>query len=88
MVVKVNFVEIRMLTTGLIDKLNGGASIVNLVSLVGERWQRSVNEIKELEKLPMDQVGDFLNRHEITNDRARSYFFSKELLIAWTMRNR
>lgn len=88
LVVKVNFVAIRMLTIGLIDKMNDGASIVNLASLAGERWQRSINKSKKLEALLMDQVDEFLKRHEISNDGAKSYFFSKEALIAWTMRNR
>lgn len=87
-VVKVNFVAIKLLTVGLIGKMNDGASVVNLASLAGEGWRRSINEIRELEKLPMDHVEEFLKRNEITNAGARSYIFSKEALIAWTMRNR
>lgn len=88
LVVKVNFVAIKILTTGLIDKFNDGASIVNLASLAGEGWRRSINKSRELDSLTMDQVAEFLKRHEISNVGAKSYFFSKEALIAWTMRNR
>lgn len=87
-VVKVNLVGLKQFTTGLIDKLNDSASIVNLVSLAGEGWPSAIEEIKASKYLSLDQVDEFLARFRISNEKARSYYFSKEALIAWTMQNR
>lgn len=88
MVVKVNLVGLKQFTIGVIDKLNEDASIVNLASLAGEGWPRSIEEIKASENLSLVQVDGFLTTFGISNEKARSYFFSKEALIVWTMQNR
>lgn len=88
MVVKVNLVGLKQFTLGMINKLNDGASIVNLASLAGEGWPRAIKEIKASENLSLDQVDEFLTKYGISNKKARSYYFSKEALIVWTMQNR
>lgn len=85
-VLKANFVGLRYLTTRLLPRLADGAAIVNLASLAGLDWARSVEAIRASDDLDFDGVEDFCRRHAI--EGARSYFFSKEALIAWTMRNR
>lgn len=85
-VVKVNLVGLKYLTMQLVPKLSDGASIVNLASLAGLGWAESKVSIQASEKLYFDDVRAFCGAHAI--DGARSYFFSKEALIFWTMQNR
>jgi NAD(P)-dependent dehydrogenase (short-subunit alcohol dehydrogenase family) len=87
-VLKVNLFGLKRLTLGLIPKLNDGASIVNLASLAGFGWPQAVAAIRASEQADMDDLTDFMQRHDITNAGGRSYFFSKEALIAWTQANR
>ncbi len=87
-VLKVNLFGLKRLTKGLIPKLNDGASIVNLASLAGFGWQQSVEAIKACEHVDMDAPGAFMERYQITNEGGRSYFFSKEALVVWTLQNR
>jgi len=87
-VLKVNLVGLKCLTTGLIDKLADGASIVNVASLAGLGWieAQAKAAIEASADLGFDDVDAFCQQHAI--DDARSYFFSKEALIVWTLQNR
>ena len=38
--------------------------------------------------MEFEDVENFIQRHRVGNDGGRSYFFSKEALIVWTMKNR
>ena len=87
-VLKVNLFGLKRLTLGLLPKLNDGASIVNLASLAGFGWPQAVEAIRASESADMDDLAGFMQRHAITNAGGRSYFFSKEALIAWTQQNR
>lgn len=87
-VLKVNYFALRELTESMIDKMNEGASIVNLASLAGFGWPQSVEAISALETVDPDHIGHFMEKYNITNEGGRSYFFSKEALIAWTIRCR
>ncbi|MBU3002950.1 coniferyl-alcohol dehydrogenase [Paraglaciecola arctica] len=87
MVMTVNFVALRYLTEGLISKMNHGASIVNVASLAGIGWPQSVDAVKDtLDNINFDNVAEFCDKHDVAGPR--SYFFSKEALLVWTMRNR
>ncbi len=88
LVLKVNLVGLKYFTVGMLDKLNDGASIVNLASLAGFGWSQSVDQIKAAEYLTFDEVAEFVERHGVGNEGGRSYFFSKEALVVWTMQNR
>jgi len=88
LVLKVNLVGLKYFTERMISKLADGASIVNLASLAGFGWPQAVAQIKAAETLNFDGVKDFMVEHNITNEGGRSYFFSKEALIAWTLKNR
>ncbi len=85
-VVTVNLVGLKYLTTQLIPKLADGASIVNLASLAGLGWPQAKESIDASGQLDFEDVPAFCKAHGMTG--ARSYFFSKEALIVWTMQNR
>lgn len=87
-VLKVNLFGLKRLTLGLLPKLHDGASIVNLASLAGFGWPQAVAAIRAAEQAEMDDLTGFMAQHNITNAGGRSYFFSKEALIAWTQANR
>jgi NAD(P)-dependent dehydrogenase (short-subunit alcohol dehydrogenase family) len=87
-VLAVNLFGLKRLTLGLLPKLNQGASIVNLASLAGFGWAQSVAAIRASEDVHMDDAAAFADVHGITNEGGRSYFFSKEALVAWTLQNR
>ena len=88
MVLKVNLVGLKYFTQLMIDKLNDNASIVNLASLAGISWPQSMDAIRASEHLDFEDVERFMHEHDISNEGGRSYFFSKEALIVWTMKNR
>lgn len=86
-VVQVNLLALKRLTLGYIDKLADNAAIVNIASLAGLGWPDAIDAIKGIEQIKdFEQVASFCQKHQI--DDARSYFFSKEALITWTMQNR
>ncbi|GGE43084.1 coniferyl-alcohol dehydrogenase [Actibacterium pelagium] len=87
-VLAVNLVGLKHFTELMIDKLNDGASIVNLASLAGFGWQQSVEAIKASENLGYAGIKDFIAKWSVGNEGGRSYFFSKEALVVWTMQNR
>jgi NAD(P)-dependent dehydrogenase (short-subunit alcohol dehydrogenase family) len=70
-----------------VDKLADGSSIVNVASLAGSGWPGATEQIKDfLAKANFENVGDVCQ--ELGVEGPRSYFFSKELLVVWTMQNR
>ena len=85
-VLAVNLVGLKYLTTQLIAKLADGASIVNLASLAGLGWPDAKKAIDASANLDFEDIAAFSKAHEI--EGSRSYFFSKEALIVWTMQNR
>jgi NAD(P)-dependent dehydrogenase (short-subunit alcohol dehydrogenase family) len=85
-VLKVNLVGLKYLTNQLVPKLADGASIVNLASLAGLGWAEAKGAVLASSNLGFDEVAAFCRDHAI--EGARSYFFSKEALIVWTMQNR
>ena len=87
-VLAVNLVGLKYFTELMIPKLNDNASIVNLVSLAGFGWPNSIPAIKASENLQFEDIDDFMARYEVTNEGGRSYFFSKEALMVWTMKHR
>ena len=87
-VLAVNLVGLKQFTELMIPKLNDGASIVNLASLAGFGWQNSVDAIKASDTLDFDGIDAFVEQWGVGSEGGRSYFFSKEALIVWTMQNR
>jgi NAD(P)-dependent dehydrogenase (short-subunit alcohol dehydrogenase family) len=84
----VNLVGLKHLTYQLIPKLNDNASIVNVASLAGHGWAQSVDAIKASDELDFDNIAAFVDRWKVSSEGGRSYFFSKEVVLAWTLRNR
>jgi NAD(P)-dependent dehydrogenase (short-subunit alcohol dehydrogenase family) len=60
----------------------------NLASLAGFGWAQQVPSIRHSESLDFDGVAAFVRSHDAGDAGARSYFFSKEALVAWTLQNR
>jgi len=88
-VLKVNFLGLRHFTELMIDKLNSPASIVNMASLAGAGWPETGPQIKNLIALrDFNGVEKLCDENDVTQEGGRSYFFSKETLIVWTMMNR
>ncbi|MEM9570399.1 MAG: coniferyl-alcohol dehydrogenase [Pseudomonadota bacterium] len=88
LVIRVNLLGLQMLTEGLVPKLADGASIANLASLAGFGWAQSLDQIKSASDLSFETVSAFVEEQGITTESGRSYFFSKEALIVWTLKNR
>lgn len=86
LVVKVNVVGLKYLTESLVPKMADGGAIVSVASLAGVGWPAAVAQLRAAEGLDFDGVADFCAAQGI--DEARSYFFSKEAVIAWTIQNR
>jgi len=84
----VNLVGLKHLTRLLVPKLAHGASIVNVASLAGFGWPGAIDAIRASESLDFDGIPAFIRRWKVGNEGGRSYFFTKEALIAWTMQNR
>ena len=87
-VLAVNYVGLKALTVGLVPKMEDGASIVNVASLAGIGWPNMVSSILESESLAFEDIEQFVKTHDAGDAGGRSYFFSKEALIAWTLKNR
>jgi NAD(P)-dependent dehydrogenase (short-subunit alcohol dehydrogenase family) len=89
-VLAVNYWGLKRLTEGLAEggKLAAGASVVNLASLAGIGWPEARAAIRDAWEVPMEGIDAFADRHGIGAEGGRSYFFSKEALIAWTLRDR
>lgn len=88
LLLRVNLIGLKRLTYGLIPKLADGASIVNVASLAGHGWPNAVDAIKAADQLDFQNVDQFVDRWNVSSEGGRSYFFSKEALIVWTMQNR
>ncbi len=88
LLLKVNLIGLKHLTYLMIPKLNDGASIVNVASLAGFGWPQAIEAIQAADDLTFDNVHDFIKRWNVSSEGGRSYFFSKEALITWTMQNR
>jgi len=88
LLLRVNLIGLKRLTYGLIPKLADGASIVNVASLAGFGWPQAVDAIKAADDLDFHNLDAFIARWEVSSAGGRSYFFSKEALVAWTLRNR
>lgn len=89
LVLKVNFLGLRHFTELMIDKLSDGASIVNVASLAGLGWPEAGQQIKNLTALrDFNAVEALCEQNDVPQEGGRSYFYTKETLIVWTMMNR
>lgn len=88
-VLAVNAKGLQRLTEQLVPKLADGASIVNVASSAGMGWANSVDLLEEFDEIPFHRsaLEDFAARHAL-REGGRSYSFSKEFVMTWTMRKR
>lgn len=84
----VNLVGLKRFTHGMVPKLADNASIVNVASLAGFGWPQAVDAINASIDLDFHNINSFMQQWGISNEGGRSYFFTKEALVAWTMQNR
>ena len=88
-VLALNAKGLERLTTGLAPGLAEGASIVSIASSAGSGWADRVAALKEFDTVPFESesLKQFAIEHDLLDEGA-SYFFSKEFVVTWTMRNR
>jgi NAD(P)-dependent dehydrogenase (short-subunit alcohol dehydrogenase family) len=88
-VLAVNYLALRTLSEGLLDRIPDGGAIVNTASTAGGQWAMRVQEINELLDLAIDDWGPSLQwiDDRLPNLGQAPYFFSKELVQVYTMRS-
>lgn len=81
----INYLGLRRLTEGLVDKgvLGEGAAIVNTASIAGVSWPAHLEAIKQLIALDdWDAAQEWLAGNELGSD---AYSYSKEIVQIYTM---
>jgi NAD(P)-dependent dehydrogenase (short-subunit alcohol dehydrogenase family) len=86
-VFSVNYLALRRLSEGLIDRIPSGGAIVNTASTAGGQWPahlEKLNEILGIEswEAALDRIEAILPEVEVA-----PYFLSKELVQVYTMRS-
>lgn len=79
----VNFFGFRSLLRGMLNKLNTGASVVNVASRAGAAWRDNLAEVKALMASDHADAEAFIKARNINHIRA--YNLSKEAVIAFTI---
>jgi NAD(P)-dependent dehydrogenase (short-subunit alcohol dehydrogenase family) len=88
-VLAVNYLALRTLSEGLLDRMPQGSAIVNTASTAGHIWRKRAKEINEL--LDIDISPDWsgpqqwLDEHESVFDGS-AYNFSKGIVELYTLR--
>jgi NAD(P)-dependent dehydrogenase (short-subunit alcohol dehydrogenase family) len=86
-VIAVNYLALRRLSESLVDRIPDGGAIVNTASTAGGQWATHIEPINEL--LGMDDWNATLDWTDTNLGPlgVQPYFFSKELVQAYTMRS-
>ena len=82
-ILQVNYFGMRAFSTGMLDKLDHGAPIVNTASRAGAMWRDNLDEIKALMALDPADLSDFIKTRSM--DATHAYNLSKEAVIILTM---
>lgn len=83
LVARINYLGLRHLTEGVIDKLSPGASIVNFASVLGGEWLQRLELHKALAATDGFAQGEaWLAANPVPQATCYQYF--KEALIVWT----
>jgi NAD(P)-dependent dehydrogenase (short-subunit alcohol dehydrogenase family) len=83
LVAKVNYLGLRHLTEGVVDRLKPGSSIVNFASVLGGEWQQRLALHKALADVDGFAEGEaWLAANPVPQETCYQYF--KEALIVWT----
>lgn len=89
-VLSVNYLALRTLSEGLLDRMPGGAAIVNTASLAGDLWRKRLQPINELLDIDLaDGWSAALKWFDDHRDRLGQtpYNFSKEIVEVYTLRS-
>jgi NAD(P)-dependent dehydrogenase (short-subunit alcohol dehydrogenase family) len=81
-VLRVNWFGLSQFLDGILPQLSKGASIVNTASRAGAMWRDNLEEVKALQALNTDALGEFIKERSI--DATRAYNLSKEAVIVMT----
>lgn len=82
LVAKVNYLGLRHLTLGLLDRMAGG-SVVNVSSILGAEWPARLEPHRALAQTTSFADGlSWLAQHPVPQETCYQYF--KEALIVWT----
>lgn len=82
LVAKVNYLGLRHLTLGLLDRMTGG-SVVNISSILGAEWPARLEPHRALAQTASFADGQaWLAQHPVPQATCYQYF--KEALIVWT----
>jgi NAD(P)-dependent dehydrogenase (short-subunit alcohol dehydrogenase family) len=88
-VLSVNYLALRTLSEGLLDRIPEGGAIVNTASTAGGQWAMRAQQINELLDLAIDDWSASLAwlDAKLPELGQAPYFFSKELVQVYTMRS-
>jgi NAD(P)-dependent dehydrogenase (short-subunit alcohol dehydrogenase family) len=87
MVIAVNYLALRRLSEGLLERIPEGGSIVNTASTAGGQWQSHLPQLTEVLDLDdWEQALAWCEAH-LGELGVMPYFFSKELVQVYTMRS-
>lgn len=83
LVARVNYLGLRHLTEGVIDRLSPGGAIVNFASILGAEWPKRLDLHKQLASVQGFGQGEkWLEANPVPQETCYQYF--KEALIVWT----
>jgi NAD(P)-dependent dehydrogenase (short-subunit alcohol dehydrogenase family) len=87
-VLAVNWLAVRTITEGLLDRMPGGSAIANTASMAGNLWKKRAEAIDEL--LALDPADGWQAAQQWFVGRSESleqgpYNFSKEVVERWTL---
>ena len=83
-VARVNYLGLRQLTLGALERMPAGASIVNISSILGAQWPERLDLHRELAATTDFADGaQWLRDHPV--EQATCYQYFKEALIVWTL---
>jgi NAD(P)-dependent dehydrogenase (short-subunit alcohol dehydrogenase family) len=86
-VIAVNYLALRRLSEGLLDRIPDGGAIVNTASTAGGQWATHLEPITQLLDLDdWDATLDWIDAN-LGALGAQPYFFSKELVQMYTLRS-
>ncbi|SBS37577.1 3-alpha-hydroxysteroid dehydrogenase/carbonyl reductase [Marinomonas spartinae] len=83
LVSRVNYLGLRHLSQSILPKMNDGAAIVNVSSILGRDWPERLEAHKALASQATFQDGvNWLEAHPVPQETCYQYF--KEALIVWS----
>jgi NAD(P)-dependent dehydrogenase (short-subunit alcohol dehydrogenase family) len=86
-VIGVNYLALRRLSEGLLDRVPEGGAIVNTASTAGGQWATHLEQINEVLDIEgWDATLDWIDAN-LAELGVAPYFFSKELVQVYTMRS-